>query len=295
MAGPVRIEAPGDASGGAPKPSSNPTGEGVSGDSTRVSQTEPNATEKALAAKGQPQQQQQQSDEQRPDWMPEKFWTGNLSESAQKMAQSNAELEKKLGQPKKVDNPEDQPKKVDTKSATSDNKLDDLFAQATEEYAERGGSLSSQMYDAFAKAGISARQVNNYIRGQEAANTQRVSVLSEIAGGEETLRAAIRWAGSNFSDREIAAFNAAVDGENDAQAQWAVQALVSRFQADGGGAELVSGVETVRSPNTTGVQPFRSLSEQLEAQRDPRYRDPTSGWAKQVEARIAASMQQGIY
>lgn len=282
------IQSPADTSGGPQKPAAHQEGA-----------QDPKEGEFTTTATGgvtptNPQQTQQQpatTDQQveRPDYIPEKFWDGNLESSTKKMSASYNELESKTGkQSQQTDTQQTDTGQVDQQQqqATRAQVSDELFAEAQEEWAERNGSLSPAMYDKLAEAGIPAKQVNQYIRGQEALSASRAADLAKLAGSQERLNEAVEWAAGEFSEAEIAEFNSAVnDGENAARANMAVELLMNRYEANGG-SQIVAGA----APGQGGIQPFKNREEMLRAQADKRYRTDRT-YEQEVTDRIAASMQ----
>lgn len=288
----VSYTAPDSSTGPAPRETDPSVGAGFTGTSERVQASDPLATDKKIHGI----EQKDEDVVQRPEFIPEKFWTGEINESMQKMAASYAELEKAFSSREKPETkPEPIPEKTEEIPNDTSIGLESLFAEAASEYTERGGSLSPETYDRFAKAGITPRMVNQYIEGQAASSERRASRLFDLAGGEEALQSALSWAADGYTEAEIQEFNKAVDGESTASADNAVRLLMMRYRdATGTPSGLVSGFEQAGSRTQGAIQPFGSMMEQRKAQADPRYvTDPA--YTNMVMARIKASIDRGGY
>lgn len=119
---------------------------------------------------------------------------------------------------------------------------------------------------------------------QQAASTAQADADAIVAsvGGADKYAEMISWAGENFSDDEIAAYNQAT--QNPAAARFAVETLKNRFTAaEGYEAPLVTGGKS--APKVTG---YRSNAELARDISDPRYHtDPA--FRQDVEAKLARS------
>lgn len=243
--------------------------------STRTAETKDEGTQKA----------------ERPDYIPEKFWTGNLEESTKKLAASYTELEKKPAPNKSEDDKGEQDSSKQTQQVNIEDVSPDLLEEAAENYRARGGSLSAAMYDKLEAAGISPQRVNEYIDGQVALAEKQRAHYQELAGGEEQLNAALEWAKGEYSPEQVKEFDDALASGNQVRADNAVRTLVSDFAEAGG--QLITG-ETGDTTTVGGVRPYASQEEQLADQRKPHYKTDPS-FAKHVEARIEATMRAGGY
>jgi hypothetical protein len=226
------------------------------------------------------------TDASRPAWLPEKF------KSAEDLAKSYTELEKKLGSsgaPKKADEPVvEQPKQgepsalqIEANKAVAKAGLDMKALQA--EYIAKG-DLTPESKKALADAGIGEEQIKVYQRGMEAERQDyETKILDGVEGGRETFNEALKWAAENLTAEEQASFNKAVELGDPNIGKLAVQGLLSQYQkADG--PRLVSG------QRITGDQGdvFRSQQQMVAAQSDKRYStDPA--YRAEVEAKILRS------
>jgi hypothetical protein len=214
-----------------------------------------------------PSTQEQPAADQRPAWLPEKFKT------PEDMAKAYGELERKQGQPKA----KEAPAPVVTESG-----LD--LAALNSEYAENG-ALSDDTLTALEAKGYPRNMIEGYIAGQKALGQAFQATLAAEVGGSDALTSMLEWAGTNLSDAQVAAYNAAVQSGNADLAKLALHGLKASYDsANGSEPKLIQG-EQMAAP---GVKAFESTTQIVDAMRDPRYaRDPE--YRRQVEARVSAS------
>ena len=213
-------------------------------------------------------QEQGASQEERPDWLPQKFKT------PEDLAAAYRTLEQKLGQ-----KPAEPVGDDEAQEAVEAAGLD--FASLEAEYLS--GGLSEESYSRLEAAGIPKDVVDAYIAGQEALASQiRYEVLSEV-GGADTYAEMVDWASQNLSPAEIAAYDNAVESGDLNIVKLAVEGLKARYErAFGSEPRLLNGTVSNSSEG------FRSVEEMKAAMRDPRYRvDPA--YRKDVERRVANS------
>ena len=208
--------------------------------------------------------------EERPEWLPEKF------ESAEAMAQAYAELEGKLGQPQETS--EEAPVEENVQPSDSQEAAVEL---ATQEY-EQNGELSEATYENLAKAGLNKMMVDTYIAGQQALiNQQQMEITNEIGGMQEYQKLS-NWAAETLSDEDLEAYNETVERGSVSQAKFAIKALYNQYQA-AGSPRIAQG-----SVNGTGVPPFESRQQVVQAMSDPRY-DSDPAYRAEVTKRLARS------
>lgn len=200
--------------------------------------------------------------EERPTWLPEKF------QSAEDLAKAYSELEKKV----------------------SEGKPDSF--QGLEKYSQEfteNGDLSDESIKAISSMGIPEQIVRAYVDGQKAMVDANVSNILNLAGGREKYQQLIGWAGEALPDDEVEAFNSIIDSGNTANIKMAIQGLQARYQqANGQPGRLIQG--EVSGPSGGA---FRSISEIVEAMKDPRYaKDPA--YRRDVEQRVALSNALGV-
>jgi hypothetical protein len=213
------------------------------------------------------------TEEERPEWLDEKF------ESPEEMAKAYKALQQKMSKPKAEKKESAKAEEASAPEATT-GAIDD----ARNEFAE-SGELSDSTFDALEAAGLPRAFVEQYIAGQEAMSIQQAATIQESIGGAGNYEAMAEWASENMADGDLDAFNAIVEGPSVEQARVAVKGLYAQFQAAGGkGPSLVQG----STSGDAGVKPFGSTAQVTEAMRDPRYAsDPA--YREQVEKRMSVS------
>lgn len=225
------------------------------------------------------------ADATRPAWLPEKF------KSAEDLAKSYTELEKKLGSSgaKKAEEPvvetpkqgEPSALQIEATKAVAKAGLDMKALQA--EYIAKG-DLTPESKKALADAGIGEDQIKVYQRGMEAERQDyETKILDGVEGGRETFNEALKWAAENLTADEQASFNKAVELGDPNIGKLAVQGLLSQYQkADG--PRLVSGQRITGDLGDV----FHSQQQMVAAQSDRRYAtDPA--YRAEVEAKILRS------
>lgn len=130
--------------------------------------------------------------------------------------------------------------------------------------------------------------VNQYIDGQKAAAVNNQSAIKDSAGGAEAYGVMVNWASTNLKPDEIAAFNTQVNSGNVTVAQFAVEALSSRFAKANGGREPRQYKGNPLPPGGGGATGFNSTAEMTAAMRDPRYKSDEA-YRNSVASRIRAS------
>jgi len=211
-------------------------------------------------------------DEQaRPEWLPEKF------QSPEDLAKAYSELERRQSQPQET--PE--PTQEEAKEAVESSGVD--FQALTDEWAENG-ELSQESYDRLEKAGIPNDIVNSYIEAQSARMEAAQTRVYESVGGLEAYQSMISWAAGSLAESEIDAYNAAVNSNDTAQIELAVNGLKSRYSLSEGQEPATSISGNVSAPGGA----YRSLGELMEDMQSPKYRDD-SAFRADVESKLARS------
>jgi len=213
-----------------------------------------------------------EKEEERPEWLDEKF------ESPEEMAKAYKALQQKMSKPKA------EKKDAKAEEPSAPEATTGAIEDARNEFAE-SGELSDKAFDALEQAGLPRSFVEQYIAGQEAMSIQQAATIQESIGGAGNYEAMAEWASENLADGDLDAFNAIVEGQSVEQARVAVKGLYAQFQAAGGkGPSLVQG----STSGDAGVKPFGSTAQVTEAMRDPRYAsDPA--YREQVEKRMSVS------
>jgi hypothetical protein len=213
------------------------------------------------------------TEEERPEWLDEKF------ESPEEMAKAYKALQQKMSKPKA-----EKKESAKAEEASAPEATTGAIDAARNEFAENG-ELSDKAFDALEAAGLPRSFVEQYIAGQEAMSIQQAATIQESIGGAGNYEAMAEWASENMADGDLDAFNAIVEGQSVEQARVAVKGLYAQFQAAGGkGPSLVQG----STSGDAGVKPFGSTAQVTEAMRDPRYAsDPA--YRENVEKRMSVS------
>lgn len=205
---------------------------------------------------------------ERPSWLPDRF------NSAEEMAASYAELEKKVAveTPKPAEETPQVPTGVDVSKFSSE--------------FETNGALSEASYAELAKAGIDKGMVDAYIAGQVSLAQNYQNAGHEVAGGQERYGQMVEWAKANLSKPEIAAFNAQVGNGDVETMKLAVAGLNSKFVAATGNSP--SGLLSGGASATVNTSAYQSRAQVTEAMSDPRYAsDPA--YRQAVRAKLANS------
>ena len=229
------------------------------------------------------QQAEPQAEEtqERPEWLPEKF------ESAEDMAKSYAELEKRMGQGTEEVEEAGQPE--EQQEETNDNKeeagnYNEAVVEASQEFFANDGKLSEDTYKKLEEVGLPRDLVDSYAAGQQALLQSEEAQIKGVAGDSYDQMA--EWANEHLPQEEIDAFDEAVTGGTINQAKLAVQGLYARYQNATGATQpkLVQG-----AVSGTSTMPFKSMQELARAQSDPRYRSGDKAYHQEIDRRLAVS------
>ena len=220
--------------------------------------------------------------EDRPEWLPEKF------SSAEEMAKSYSELEKKLGQAHKEEQPEveQSEEKAENETEQSEENVSEAYqavAEASKEFFENDGQLSEETYNALEKAGLPRDLVDSYAAGQQALLASEEGQIKAVAEGNYDAMA--EWANENLPQEEIDAFDEAVTGGTISQAKLAVQGLYARYQNEVGAKPKL----TQGAVNGVSAMPFKSMQELARAQSDPRYKTGDKAYHEEIDRRLLVS------
>ncbi len=210
---------------------------------------------------------QTSSEDQRPNWLPEKF------KSAEELAKAYNNLEKEYSSRQTQETkPEEVQQEVQQRG------LEKFY----NEFAETG-ALTDKSYNELAKQGLDKDLVNSYIDGQKAVADKNTKAIQDVAGGAENYTELVNWAGKNLSEAEQNVFNNMVDSGDVEQAKFAVQGLMSKANVNFNQPELYEGTSDVVSADA-----FTSVSQVTDAMNDPRYeKDPS--FRKEVENKLSRS------
>ena len=213
-----------------------------------------------------------QDNQDRPEWLPEKF------KSAEDMAKSYTELEKKFSSGNKEEAPAEPEASTEEPPTTSNNEL----TKFSDEFAAKG-ELSEDSFSELEKMGYPKEMVDTYLAGVKSSETADVNAVMDIVGGDEGYNDLTGWAKDNMPTKELELYNSMVAGSTD-NAKMAVEWLMSkRESAEGSEPNLVQG-----KPQGITRDAFRSTAEVVEAMKDPRYKKD-SAYRSDIEAKIGRS------
>ena len=219
----------------------------------------------------------QDNSSERPTWLPEKF------NSAEDMAKSYSELEKKLsgGTSEDKQEQEEAPEQSEeTDDAPKDGSPD--FTKFSEEFA-KSGELTDDSFKELETMGYPKEMVEAYIRGTQQGSDADVSAVMDVAGGTDGYKDLTEWAVDNVQEAELKLYNQMVETGTD-NAKMAVEWLMSkRDAAEGVEPNLLSG-KSKGAPKDE----FRSTAEVVAAMKDSRYGKDTA-YTQDVEEKLGRS------
>ncbi len=195
----------------------------------------------------------------------------------EKLAQAYSELERKLSSGGSADAPSEPAEMGD-------------IQQYIDEFSETG-EISESSREALEKI-FPAALVDDYIEKarlaqlyEQTQGEQHVQQIYESVGGEQQYKQMVTWAAENLSKEEIEIFNDSVNGTQ-AQAQMAIEALVSKYSR-AGGSKTPSLLKS--SPQGAGgLAPYESVHQVTADMKKPEYRqDPA--FRQQVHDRMRIS------
>jgi hypothetical protein len=211
----------------------------------------------------------------RPAWLPDNFKT------PEDFAASYKELQTKLGT--KQETPKEPQVTPEAAKVAVEQAGLDMAALGREIAAN--GKLSDASVAALKAKGLDEATINQHVEGTKALASQYRATLAQAIGGEENLVELGAWAKVNLTDKQAAAFDAAL-GSGDAElASLAIRGVYSRYvEAEGSDPKLVSGEGDV----SKGIEPFRDSAEVTAAMRDPRYQT-SEAYRQDVAKRLGVS------
>ena len=158
------------------------------------------------------------------------------------------------------------------------------------------GRLDPEDYTAIAAKGISAEQVDAYVRGLEIqaqeytqAQLDQAAPYFAIAGGQDQYNAMLEWAGQNLDQARREELNAEIGSGEPGKMVGAIQTLKAMYD------QSVSKPPSERltgQPGATGLQPFRSEREHIQARAAARATGDPAKLAD-VDARYELSLARG--
>ncbi|MDA8645294.1 hypothetical protein N9L46_02590 [Amylibacter sp.] len=202
---------------------------------------------------------------ERPEWLPEKF------NSAEDMAKSYSELEKKMSAPNEEaaegDTPQSEPVS---------------FTKFANEYAEVG-ELTTESFTELEGMGYPKEMVETYIKGMQSSQTADANEVMATVGGKEGYEELTDWAKASLDVKELELYNNMVSGSTE-NAKMAVEWLSSKREAvEGNEPNLIQGKASAAPKDE-----FRSTAQVVAAMKDPRYGKDTA-YTKDVEEKLGRS------
>jgi hypothetical protein len=164
------------------------------------------------------------------------------------------------------------------------------FSTINSEYQSKGelpAETMTKLVDAFGQDMVDAYFNNLKTAEANLVSGYETNVMAP-AGGADGYAAMSAWAVENVAAPDLVAYNKAVTSGDVGTAKLAVEAMFSRFSAQGGGRtpQLVNGAKT---GNATNAQAYPSAEAMGADLMSPQYRsDP--GFRAAVDARVDASL-----
>jgi hypothetical protein len=222
---------------------------------------------------------EEQTQEDRPDWLPEKF------KSPEDMANAYSELEKKMGAGANEEEEETQEveEEQSNDNQTESTDTNEVIVDASREFFENDGQISDETYENLAKIGLPKELVDSYAAGQQALMQSEEGTIKSIAEGNWDQMS--EWAANNLSDEEIDTFEEIVQSGTVEQAKLAAKGLYAQYKAANGSAPKL----TQGSVTGSSTMPFKSNQELARAMSDPRYKSGDKAYHEEIDRRIAAS------
>lgn len=225
------------------------------------------------------------SQEERPEWLPEKF------KSANDMAKAYNELEKKFTQermsPKEEEEGVDNVEEVESEDKQVEEALEEVgldFDAISQRFIDNDNTYTEDDYSALEAQGISKEIADDFAQGQAARSLLLEYQVYEEIGGKEEFQKLQTWAGNSLSEREADLFNTATESGDLDTVLSAVKGLQARYTQEYGSlGEPLAGQAAQSAPDR-----YSSVFELRQAMSDPRYRDDPAFRAK-VESKLASS------
>jgi len=220
--------------------------------------------------------------QEKPEGVPDKFWNSDKGEiDSTSLLASYSELEKKLGSPEP---PESESPQLDIPSES--NSFD--LGKYEQEYSDNDSSLKEETYvELKSKFGLDKTEVDKYIAYRQADSEAFNHEIFAMAGGEKSYQGVMSWASNNLSKEEIAKTNSMLETGDKDQVRVGVMKLVNKHR-EAVGAEPIRSLSGNTSEQGSGVKPFASLQQAVEARKDKRFEtDPA--YRQQWERRVGSS------
>ena len=219
----------------------------------------------------------------------EKMLAGKYK-SAEELESAYLELQKKLGDAPATEQAEPETEyqlytddgkvNYDTANELYGEQLGNLFQsndidpfEMSKHFEENNGSLSDDMYDKLATAGLNREIVDNYLAGvkgqlggqpeQPVLSDAEVKDLKNLAGGERGYEQLMNWAANNLTEQDAKNYDDVLATGNKAAISFAVMGQYE--DANGRDSNIVTGKQS-------STENYRSMAEVVRDMNKPEYR-----------------------
>ena len=209
--------------------------------------------------------------------------------NAEELEQAYLNLQQKMGEQSGQDEEEGEYEESDEPDGDPSYEYEDVFGILQEEIDEYG-ALTEETIQALAE-NLDADELVKL--GMDMVDNEPVDLdqseidaIQNFAGGAEEYQNLIGWASENIGAQYIEAFDNVVDYGDAAAIQLMVAGLMATYQENAGyEGRMLSGRN---APDVSGIQPFRSQAQVVEAMSDPRY-DKDPAYRAEIAQRLEIS------
>jgi len=142
-------------------------------------------------------------------------------------------------------------------------------------FEQNNGTLSDEMYDKLATAGLNRELVESYLKGvrgelgypeaQPVLTESEIKDIKNIAGGDRGYDNLMEWAGENLDQEAIKDYDAVLATGNKSAVKFAVTALMGKYEdSQGRDSKIVTGKES-------STETYRSMAEVVRDMNKPEY------------------------
>ena len=253
------------------------------------------------------EEQDYSNDPGRPDWLPSNFKTvqdfvTSYDETKASLTRANQELASRSGEdPENIDNSTDPQQNNSTPEQPDDSQLDDAVEKISkeanfdltnyqQEFLETNDvSEEGRAEIAEGLKGVLGEQsrtiVDQFVNSRKVTAANDMNMYMEAGGGEEQYAEMVQWAAENTDENFKSGFNQQVNSGDRHTVLFAIESLKTKYEAANGKRPRRLGGS---NPAKSGVQPFRSTAEMLQAMKDPKYKTDEA-YRADVQARMAVS------
>ena len=223
-------------------------------------------------------EEQEEQSQDRPEWLPDKF------KSPEDLANAYNNLETRLGKSSEEESEEDLP--PTEKPSEGESNQNDAITNASVEFFENGG-LTDDTYAKLQEVGLSRELVDSYIEGQSALQQSGEEALLATVGGRESYEKISDWASENMSEKQLSAYNQALENGTDEQAELAIDWLKGKYEEANGVSPTLAQGKTAGS----GVSAFESRAQVMAAMSE---RDATGRKRYEVDPAYRAEVERRL-